>query len=73
MGDVFGIGGATQAAAQVAVAGIQVAFASKQAKRARQREAKLKGEMAGVRNSRPDIINPYEGIEDLGGTFINLA
>ena len=58
-----------QAGAQVATAGMQLAFASKQARRARQREAKLNGEMEEVRNSRPDIINPYEGIEDLGRTF----
>ena len=41
MGDVFGIGGASQAVAQVATAGMQIAFASKQAKRAREREAAL--------------------------------
>ncbi len=44
------VGGTAQAGAQIITAGMQIAYAEKQAKRARERERKLKGEMETVKS-----------------------
>lgn len=68
MGDV---GGAAQAAATLTLGLSQLSFQKQQARDAKRREQGLKREMKEVESRRPDIINPYEGVEDLSSMISN--
>jgi hypothetical protein len=68
MGDV---GGAAQAAATLTLGLSQLSFQKQQARDAKRREEGLKAEMKDIEDARQDVINPYEGVEDLTGMISN--
>jgi len=68
MGDV---GRAAQAATTLTLGLSQLSFQKQQARDAKRREQGLKREMKVVEGKRPDIINPYEGVEDLSSMISN--
>ena len=75
MGDV---GKSVQAGADLAIGMAQVglgyaglSFQKQQYRDARRREQGLMAEMEEIENTRQDVINPYEGVEDLTGMISN--
>ena len=57
---------ATAAVLTAGATAVGAAQAGKAEKRARNNKDRLTGELDALENNRQDVINPYEGVTDLG-------